>query len=122
MTRRLAVDEGFVMLELRIVLILVGLVLIVPIASFGAMRKGASDASARSNLRAAAALVEAHQLQYGTYAGLTSAGLERLPRPDRTRFVLTDLSATTYCISSAGGGRSWMKVGPAGPIVRGTCS
>ena len=124
MRGRFAQEDGFVTLELRIVLVLIGLVLLVPITSFAAMRQGGSDSTARSNLRAAAVVVEAHQLEYGTYEGLTPAALERSdrPRPEHPRYALSDLSETTYCISSTVRGHSWMKAGPRGAVVKGTCS
>ena len=39
MRGRFAQEDGFVTLELRIVLVLIGLVLLVPITSFAAMRQ-----------------------------------------------------------------------------------
>jgi Tfp pilus assembly protein PilE len=124
MSGRLAQEDGFATLELRIVLVLIVVLLTIPIASFAALRRGAGDTTARANLRVAIAQADAHHLQYDTYAGLTPAAVEsrQSRRSDRPRYVITNLSKTTYCISSTVGGHSWMKAGPRGAVVKGTCS
>jgi Tfp pilus assembly protein PilE len=116
-----AQEDGFAMLELRVVLALIGLVLLVPITSFAAMRQGASGTTARSDLRAAVAQAELHHLQHGTYAGLTPAALDSR-HPKTPRYTVTNLSETTYCIAATVGGRSWKTSGPAGRVVEGDCS
>lgn len=124
MRTRLAKESGFATLELRIALVIICLVLIVPITSFAALKRQAGDTTAKTSLNIAIKQIDMYHLQYGTYSGLTPAALEARDsrRPERPRYTLTDLSETTYCISSTAGGRSWMQPGPAGPVVEGACS
>ena len=121
---RLAEEDGLATLELRVALVIVCLILLVPITSFASLRRNASDTSARVSLQAALTQVEAFRLQHGTYTGLTTERLDDRGRRrgKRPLYALTRLSATTFCISSTVGDRSWMKVGPSGRVVRGTCS
>ena|SRR5215203_3609417 len=111
------------MLELRIVLVLIGVLLVIPITSFAAIRKGGSNVSARASLRGAVAQAEMHRLRQGTYVGLTPAELETGTgrRGRRPRYTITNLSSKTFCIAATSGGQSWRKNGPAGQIVPGRC-
>ena len=84
-----------------------------------------NSAAAQANVRAAIPAVEAYfLLANSSYVGLDLHWLQsyypgvKLNDPAVTPSKQT---ATTYCVSSTVGGKTWYKAGPAAPITTVAC-
>jgi prepilin-type N-terminal cleavage/methylation domain-containing protein len=120
---RVGSEEGFTLIELVIVCVIVAILLSILLVSYVGYRDKANDAKAGADVRIVLPSVEAFHGDNDTYVGMTPAGLKAAydTSIDPATYTITSLSATGYCVASARGGRSWRKDGPGQPIAPGTC-
>jgi type IV pilus assembly protein PilA len=119
--RRLAREQaGFTLIELLVVLVIIGILLAVAVPSYLGFRERASRRAAESNVRSAVPAVEAYYTGNATYAGMTDAALVAIDGGIKATVVGTP--GASYCITNTQGGFSYMKNGPAAPIVEGDCT
>lgn len=112
-------------IELLIVIVIVLILLLIAVPSYLGFMSRANSAAAQSNLRSATPAVEAYfLLTNSSYVGLDlhwlqtyDPGLE-LNDPAATPSKQT---ATSYCVSSTVGGKTWYKAGPGAPITTAAC-
>ena len=85
----------------------------------------ANSAAARANVRSAVPAVEAYFLLHdSSFAGLDLHWLQtfdpgvKLNDPAATPSKQT---ATTYCVSSTVGGKTWYQAGPGAPVTAAAC-
>jgi Tfp pilus assembly protein PilE len=111
--------------EFLIVLIIVVILLLIAVPTYLSFKERASSAAARANLSLAVADINAYYLlSSGSYVGLDLHWLQgydpsvKLNDPGATPSKQT---ATTYCVSSTVGGKTWYKAGPAAPITTTAC-
>jgi prepilin-type N-terminal cleavage/methylation domain-containing protein len=115
-------EEGFTLVEILVVLIIIAVLLGIAIPAYISQRDRANDAVAQADLRVSLPSIEAYFNDNGTYAGMTTAVLrasydQALP----ASLVIASADDVTYCAQTTAGGRSWSRNGPAAPIVFGSC-
>jgi Tfp pilus assembly protein PilE len=84
-------------------------------------RDRANDSAAKANVRAAIPAVEAFFADQNTYAGVTLGYLQSTYDQGIKNITIPTASASTYCIQSVVGGKTWNKSGPAADLATGTC-
>jgi prepilin-type N-terminal cleavage/methylation domain-containing protein len=120
-------EEGFTLVELLIVLAVIAVLLAVALPSFLGYRTRAIDATAKANIRAAAAAAAVYATENTGRAGdadnnaatrgFQGMNTNRLRRYDRgIRTTITVYAARTtvsaYCLRTTHMGRSWSMLGP----------
>jgi type IV pilus assembly protein PilA len=111
--------------ELLIVLAIVLILLMIAVPSYLGLKARADSAAAQANVRSAVPAIEAYfLLTNSSYAGLDLQWLTtfdpgvRLNDPAVTPSKQT---ATTYCVASTVGGKTWYKAGPEASITTSAC-
>ena len=115
---------GFTLIELLVVIIIIGILLAIAIPSYLKFRDRANKSAAQANVRASIPAVEAYYADNDTYAGATLSYLQSTydQALDVSKYTLTGVSSSTYCVSSVSGDKVWKKAGPAAPLATGACT
>ena len=123
--QRLARDEkGFTLIELLVVIIILGILVAIAVPSYLSFKDNANNKAAQANVRSVVPAVENFYSDNSTYVGMTLAGLKSTydQAIDVSKYALGTLSATSYCISSTSGSKTWNKNGPAAALASGACA
>ena len=116
-------EDGFTLLELLVVVVILGILTAIAIAFSGAARVRGEDATAKSNIRVAAPAFEVYREDHGgSYSGVTLAQLQSQYSPGIQGITVLAADATSYCVSSSAGSRSWYRLGPTGPFTTTSCA
>ncbi|HEV2889957.1 MAG TPA: prepilin-type N-terminal cleavage/methylation domain-containing protein [Frankiaceae bacterium] len=95
--RRRADDDGFTLMELLVVVVILGVLAAIAIPTFLSQREKAWERAAQSDLRNAAIEAESYFNDNLTYAGLTDAAF----RPsDGDALSIRDANHLGYCIEA----------------------
>jgi type IV pilus assembly protein PilA len=116
-------EEGFTLLELLVVVVIIGILTAIALGFNGAARDRAADATAKSNIRVAGPAFEVYREDHaGSYSGVTVAQLQSQYSPGIQGITILTADATTYCVSSSQGGHTWYRLGPSGPFTTTACA
>jgi prepilin-type N-terminal cleavage/methylation domain-containing protein len=113
--------DGFTLVELLVVLVIIGILLTIAVASYLGFRNRASDAAAKQELRAALPSVYAYSTDHDGFAGMTLAGIQVY---DQALTDVTVLAADddSYCLGASVDGRDWFAAGPPFSVSQSSCA
>ena len=114
-------EGGFTLIELLVVIIIIGILLAIAVPSYMKFRDRANDSAAKANVRAAIPAMEAFFADNNTYAGATPAFLQSTYDQGIKNITIPTATASTYCVQSAVGGKTWRKNGPAADLENVAC-
>ncbi len=110
-------------MEAMLVTLIISILIGIMAPSMLGFRVRAWDASAQANLRRILPVVEAYKQDQGTYVGMSAAALQTYdPTITAGSYTFGTLSATSYCVHTAAGIRTWRRDGPGQPFVLGSCA
>jgi type IV pilus assembly protein PilA len=109
-------QDGFTLIEVLVVIVIIAVLLAIAMATFIGFRSRASEARAQYDVRAIIPSIESYYADRGTYATMTLPALQTYDQAvDVSKYTLSSVSDTTYCIQSSWGGQTWRKNGPSEP-------
>ena len=114
-------EDGFTLVELLVVLVVIGILVTVAVASYAGARTRATDAAAKSNIDVAVPAFQAYYLDNGTYVGMTLARLQTRYSRGVRNITIVSVNSTSYCVRSTVGGRNWYRAGPNARITTTRC-
>jgi prepilin-type N-terminal cleavage/methylation domain-containing protein len=116
-------EHGFTLVELIVVMVLIAILTAIALGFQTGARDRGEEAAAKSNIRLAEPAFEVYQADNGgSYVGMSLAGLQAQHSPGIKGIVVLSADATSYCVRSTVGGRSWYKTGPGGQITTTACA
>jgi prepilin-type N-terminal cleavage/methylation domain-containing protein len=116
-------DSGFTLVELLVSLVVLGILLAIALISVVGIRDRANDAAAKANVRELIPSLAAFHTDNDTYVGATATVLQQsydqaiVP----SRYTIKNLTASSYCVDSTSGNRTWRQAGPSAPLEAGPC-
>jgi type IV pilus assembly protein PilA len=117
-----ATGDGFTLIEVILVLVIIGVLLAIAVPSILSYRNRASDAVAKANVRVAIPSIEAYHGDHTTYVGMTPAILRaQYDRELSDTISFGALAPTAFCVQSTVSGRTWRQNGPSAPIEPAAC-
>lgn len=98
--RRLAADEGFTLVELLVVIVIIGILGAAALGAFLHQRTKAEDSNAKVSATTAAKALAVWHTEHGTYDGADAAGLGRVePSLDTARNLVVTPAGDTFTVS-----------------------
>jgi prepilin-type N-terminal cleavage/methylation domain-containing protein len=122
--RRLAAEEGFTLIELMIVVVILGILTMMAMPSYLSLKYRAVDAANKANLLSIIPPVAAYYADHQTYVGMSLAGLTSYDQAiNLNNYTLAGITASSYCVQSpqGTGAHVWRKNGPGAGVENAHC-
>jgi type IV pilus assembly protein PilA len=111
--KRLSSGDGFTLVELLIVLVIIGVLLAIAVPSYLGYRERAIERTAWSNLRQAVPAAELYfDYNNGSYIGMTRVELLALNVGLSPELDVAAATPSTYCLTTSVSGQTWSISGP----------
>jgi type IV pilus assembly protein PilA len=118
---RLAGDDGFTLVEILVVILILGILAAIALPAFLSQRGKAQDTHAKSAVSTAAKAITVWGTEHGSYADADSAALVKI-EPTLAQApglaVTSDSDSYTISVDSAGGGTFSIERKANGDVVR----
>ncbi len=105
-------EQGFTMIELLVVLIIIGILLAIAVPSYIGFRDRAANNEMKANLRTALPAAEAYYDDNDTYVGMTPAALVAIDSAVSPTLSVPSAGASSYCLADTDGTHAWSVAGP----------
>jgi prepilin-type N-terminal cleavage/methylation domain-containing protein len=126
-------DDGFTLMELMVVILILGILVSVSAGTYFRMQDRGEQSAAELNVREALSATELYYAHHDTYSGMTKNDLEQLDAGVRlSREPVVAADGKSYCLESTHNGNPSTAAvspghnvhsltGPGGDVVAGPC-
>jgi type IV pilus assembly protein PilA len=105
-------EQGFTVVELLTVLIIIGILLAIAVPSYIGFRDRTANNAAKENLRAAQPSADAYYAHKGTYVGMSKSALVSIDSGISGTLKVTATTEHSYTMCDDPSGKAWQVVGP----------